>query len=510
MPNGAARTDVSGGLDPRVFGRRLRHVRRGLGLTLEDLATRVGRSAPYLSQIENGHRVPNLELASRLATGVGVPLEELLVPEAPDRRSELEMRYARMVEEPLFRDLGLPALTVSARVPDEALEHVIGLFEALQRERAVRTATPEEARRANLLLREEMRARGNYFADIESVARDALIAVDHAGPGAPSPQTVADLVRHLGFRVEHVADLPSAMRSLADLRGRRILIPQRNELDARAARSVIFQTLAHQALEHSQPRDVHEFLRQRVEVNYFAGAILVPEASAAPYLQAAKARNDLSVEDLAEAYNVSYEMAGHRFTNLATRHLDLAVHFIRSDEHGVVWKAYENNDVPFNRDVSGAVEGQRLCRNWGTRRVFDTPRSYDIHYQYTETPKGMFWCATYLEVDREPQHAVTVGTTFSGAKHFRGRTTLARSTSSCPDPACCRRPTSEQAERWGGLVWPSPRPHSHLLASMPVGVFPGVDLLEVYEFLDSHPPTPSTGPSDGAEDTTPVDGSALP
>lgn len=488
LQDASPRPDVARGLDPNVFGRRLRHVRRRSGLTLEVLATRVERSAPYLSQIENGKRIPNLDLAARLAAGVGVPLEELLIPEAPDRRSELEMRLERITIDPLYRGLGLPELTISSRLPDEALEHVIVLFEALQRERTVRGATPEEARRANLLLREEMRARGNYFTEIEAVARDALLAVGHRAPGTPPPQTVAALVALFGFRIEHVADLPTSMRSLADLRNRRILIPKRNALDAQSARSVIFQALAHHALGHGQPRDVHEFLHQRVEANYFAGALLVPESSAVPYLLNAKERNDLSVEDLAEAYNVSYEMAGHRLTNLATRHLDLAVHFIRSDEHGIVWKAYENDDVPFNRDVTGAIEGQRLCRQWGTRRVFDTPRAYDISYQYTETPAGMFWCATSLAVDREPQHAVTVGTTFSEAKYFRGRSTKERSTSSCPDPACCRRPTPELADRWGGLVWPSPRPHSHLLASMPVGAFMGVDLAETFEFLEANPP----------------------
>ena len=472
-----------------MFGHRLRHARRAAGLTLEQLAVRVERSAPYLSQIENGRRTPNLALAARLAAGVQAPLEDLLIPEAPDRRSELELRVRRMSEDPIFRSLGLPPLAPSAKLPDAALEQIVGLYDALERERAVRSATPEEARRANLLLREEMRNRGNYFTEIESVMRDALRAVGHRGAGALPPHTITEIVRHFGFRVETVTDLPSTMRSLMDLRSRRILIPQRNELDAQSARSVVLQSLAHHALEHQQPRDVHEFLRQRVEANYFAGAALLPEEAAVRVLRTAMQANDLSVEDLADTFNVSYEMAGHRFTNLATRHLDLAVHFIRSDEHGVVWKAYENDDVPFNRDAGGAVEGQRLCRQWGTRRVFDTPRTYDIHHQYTETSAGMFWCATYLEVGRMPQHAVTVGTTFSSAKYFRGRATKARSVSSCPAPDCCRQPGSALERRWEGLAWPSPRPHSHLLASMPVGAFPGVDLREAYEFLEGHPAT---------------------
>jgi glyceraldehyde 3-phosphate dehydrogenase len=40
------------------------------------------------------------------------------------------------------------------------------------------------------------------------------------------------------------------------------------------------------------------------------------------------------------------------------------------------------------------------------------------------------------------------------------------------------------AERWDGLAWPSARVRSHVLAALPVGTFPGVDLQEVYAFLE--------------------------
>ena len=40
-------------------------------------------------------------------------------------------------------------------------------------------------------------------------------------------------------------------------------------------------------------------------------------------------------------------------------------------------------------------------------------------------------------------------------------------------------PPADLAIRWDGLAWPSARVHSHLLAAMPPGVFPGVDDTEV-------------------------------
>jgi hypothetical protein len=35
------------------------------------------------------------------------------------------------------------------------------------------------------------------------------------------------------------------------------------------------------------------------------------------------------------------------------------------------------------------------------------------------------------------------------------------------------------------MVWPSARAHSHLLAALPPGTFPGVDNTEIYQFLES-------------------------
>jgi hypothetical protein len=69
---------------------------------------------------------------------------------------------------------------------------------------------------------------------------------------------------------------------------------------------------------------------------------------------------------------------------------------------------------------------------------------------------------------------------------MRGRETTERSRSRCPDPTCCALPPADLADRWEGLAWPSARVHSHLLAAMPPGVFPGVDQVEVLTFLERH------------------------
>ena len=470
--------------DTVVLGKRVRHLRVERGLTLAALGKSVGRGAPYLSQVENGKRTPTLDVLSALAEALDTDVPALLDPTPPTRRAELEITLRRAQEDPTYRALGLPELTLSSRVPDEALEHITRLYAELKSQHTVRAQTPESARKGNAALREEMRSKGNYFHEIEGLAADALDAVGYPGAGPVSPRLLSDMAAHFGFTVHPVMDLPGAARSLTDLRHGRIYIPQRDEFDTRQARTVVLQTLGHFALDHADPADFGEFLRQRVEANYFAGAVLLPERASVPTLQAAKKTRQLSIEDLGEIFGVSYEMAAHRFTNLSTHHLDIPVHFIRSDAEGVIWKAYENNGVPFPTDPDGAIEGQRLCKHWATRQVFSSQAKFDLHYQYTDTGAGTYWCVTYLEADRQPHHAITVGTRFADAQYFTGRETTRRSRSQCPQGPCCRQPDPVLHTKWNRKAWPSPKPHSHVLAAMPAGTFPGVDLEEAYEFLE--------------------------
>ena len=61
------------------------------------------------------------------------------------------------------------------------------------------------------------------------------------------------------------------MRSLTDLRNRRIYVKQ-EPVGGHSPRAVILQALGHFLLGHEAPRDFADFLRQRVEANYFAAA----------------------------------------------------------------------------------------------------------------------------------------------------------------------------------------------------------------------------------------------
>jgi transcriptional regulator with XRE-family HTH domain len=483
----AAEKDVPVGPDPVLLdlvtlGQRLRHLRRTKGLTLEQLGAAVGRAPSQLSLIENGRREPRLTLLQAIAAALGVPLSDLLRTEAPSRRAGLEIELAHLQADPAYAALGLPTVRAGRRLPADALESLIGLHRELDRRRTEQSATPEVARRANAELRRQMRERDNYFPEIEQAAATVLRSVRHT-TGPLSQRGILDIAAQLGFTLHYVGDLPGSTRSVTDLRHRRIYLPQVATGKGHDPRAVVLQTLGHFVLGHADPSDYADFLRQRVEANYFAAALLMPEGFAVDFLRQAKDDRALAIEDFRDAFGVSYETAAHRFTNLATHHFQIPVHFMRVHSSGTVYKAYENDEVRFPADVTGAIEGQPVCRWWAARTVFGAPNRYSAFYQYTDTGTGTYWCTVHVESTRSGEFSVTVGTPYEHARWFRGGSTTNRTTSACPDPACCRLPPAALVDEWRGRAWPSARVHSHLLAALPPGTFPGVDATDVYEFL---------------------------
>jgi transcriptional regulator with XRE-family HTH domain len=472
-------------LELSTLGHRIRHQRVSHGMTLDELGEVVGIAGSQLSLIENGKREPKLSVLQAIAAATGAQVTDLLSSEPPNRRAALEIELERAQSGSVFRQLGIAPVKVTKGMSDETLEAILGLHRELQRREREAIATPEEARRANTELRLEMRGQHNYLPDIEKLAEKQLKAAGHVS-GALTHRTVSIMAEKLGFELIYAGDLPHSARSVTDLEHGRIYLPPASIPGGHGLRSMALQAMAHRLLGHQPPTDYADFLRQRLEINYFAACCLMPETASVAFLQQAKKDRNLAVEDFRDAFGVTHEAAGMRMTNLLTVHLGIPLHFLRVDGSGAISRVYENDDLPLPMDVTGSVEGQIVCRRFLARSAFDEQNRTTEHYQYTDTPAGTFWCSTQTGVTTEGQFSITVGVPFDDAKWFRGRETQKRGASSCPDEACCRRPSAEAAERWAGKSWPSARVHRHMFSPLPRGAFPGVDDTEVYDFLDRH------------------------
>ncbi|WP_236683702.1 helix-turn-helix transcriptional regulator [Demequina flava] len=477
-----------------TLGRRIRFYRTRNGMTLDQLSAACDTATSQLSLIENGKREPRLSLLGVIAEALGVSVSDLLREEAPTGRDALEIELERAQEGPSYRELGLPALRPSKSMSDETLRTLVGLHRELDRRARQAIATPEQARRANTDLRLQMREIDNYLPEIEALADEAVATVGHTA-GALTHRTVAEMAEHVGLSIVHTDDLPHSARAVVDMEHGRIYIPPASIPGGHGLRSLALQAVAQTVLEHREPVDYADFLRQRLEASYYAAACLMPRSSAVPFLEEAKRDRAIAIDDFRDAYGVTHEAAALRFTNLATQRLGIRLHYVRVAGDGTVAGAYENDGLPPPLDATGSTEGEVVCRFWSARRAFARKTRTTEHYQYTDTPAGTFFEATQTGIGSD-EYSITVGVPYAESKWFRGRQTPVHETSKCPDVSCCRRPADGLAERWTGRSWASPRVRPYLFAPLPHGTYPGIDDRELHEFLQSHAddsPIPSNG-----------------
>src|SRR5215211_4048228 len=70
-------SEMVAAVSARRLGGRVRELRRGRGLTLEELAELSGVSRAMISKLERGEKNPTLVVAAKLAEGLGVTLSQL-------------------------------------------------------------------------------------------------------------------------------------------------------------------------------------------------------------------------------------------------------------------------------------------------------------------------------------------------------------------------------------------------------------------------------------------------
>ena len=86
-----------------VIGDRLRELRETTNLSQGDIEKRTGLLRCYVSRVENGHTVPNIETLEKLAAAFEVPLWKIFyegsVPAHPLIRSHVIRRVSTLISE---------------------------------------------------------------------------------------------------------------------------------------------------------------------------------------------------------------------------------------------------------------------------------------------------------------------------------------------------------------------------------------------------------------------------
>ena len=475
----------------KIFGRRIRHYRLLREMTLKDLGEKIGKSPAILSMIENGGRSPSLPTLESIAAALQVTTADLVIAEPPDARSEMEIRYEGLADGASAREFDLNLPRISRAIPDEFLEDYLKLESEARRLSDSRGADDIDSYDADVReVREEWQRAYNYSEDLEKRAHAALKQSGYDGAGNTSKRLLTALARKIGFKIYNIDDMPRMMHTVVDMASQRIYIGSGDFIRTTEARSVLAQNLAHLYLNHPPARTFVEKIRNRLEANYFAGALLMPEKSMAALMKDAANQGDLSIEDLRQVFFVSAEMAAHRFTNLAYQHLGVESHFIRTDSLGHISKSFAIDGLELPVHSLDPRRSSRVCTKWSASRVFRQARAFCPLYQISVGAGQGYFCISRIPDEPGLQKiSITVGCRRKDGAIFRGyreaeEVEVGNSQPLCSIQPCCKRAPPEVVSSWENRCRFTAR-----RAGDPLGTVTGHNVLtedmhELYNFLE--------------------------
>ena len=356
----------------------LRDLRRAAGVNQRAMATRLGLSVSYLSQLESGERPLTAAVTAALARHFPAALAGI-EGEAPARRlSALAAAFA----DPAVAALDAESIARLADERPDLADRFVALH-AAKRAAEERAALAEEAMTAGAgqagigtrlpweAVRDWFHDAGNYVDPLDGAA-EALVA-----NGDPIERHLAD--RDVTLALDADDDAPLArfdgrvltLAAATPIETRRFLVAHR--LAAIAFADAIAGIAAAAPLAHDEARR----LLSIGLANYAAGALVMPYAA---FRAGAKAvRHD--IDRLSRRFGVSFEQACHRLSTLQRPGAEgIPFYFCRVDMAGNITKRHSATRLQFAR-FGGA------CPLWHVHEAAAIPDR--ILVQHAETPDGV-------------------------------------------------------------------------------------------------------------------------
>lgn len=353
-------------------GRQLRALRHDAGLNQRAMATRLGLSVSYLSQLESDERPLTAAVTAALAQHFPAALAGI-EGQAPARRL---VALGHALADPAVAPLPAETIAHIAEEQPDLADRLIALH-AAKRTAEERAALAEEAMTAGVGGRLPWEAVRDWFHD----AGNYVDILDRAAEALSAQGDLADALRGHGIRIATDADeeAPLSRFDGAALtlnvalppESRAFLIAHR--LAAIAFAGPIATIVAAAPLAQPQARR----LLAIGLANYAAGALVMPYR--AFRAEARRMRHD--IDRLSRRFGVSFEQACHRLSTLQRPGEEgIPFYFCRVDMAGNITKRHSATRLQFAR-FGGA------CPLWHVHEAVAIPDR--ILVQYAETPDGV-------------------------------------------------------------------------------------------------------------------------
>jgi predicted transcriptional regulator/DNA-binding XRE family transcriptional regulator len=376
-------------------GPKIRRLRESHALTQAAFAERLGVSASYLNQIENGQRPLTAPVLLALAQAFSVSLSDFTQEDTERLIGDLKEALA----DPVFAGLA-PNLQDLKNVAANVtwLAHAFLDLHIAFRRTTERMQMLDEAfssgragteRKPGVILpyeevRDFFHYRGNYIDRLDPAAEN-LAEKLFSGATIRASQLAEYLFKRHGIRVEtELVDPESRFMRRFDRVGRVLWL--RDGLD----RSSTSFHIAHQIGLLEQEDAIEDIVSRagfktnaaasltRIGLaNYFAGALLMPYAR---FLTAAKSTR-YDVERLCNMFGTSFEQVGHRLSTLQKPNArGVPFYFVRIDRAGNILKRHSSTRFQFAR-FGGT------CPLWNVHEAFEAGNRTLV--QLAEMPDGV-------------------------------------------------------------------------------------------------------------------------
>lgn len=376
------------------LGRRLKRLRRELGLNQSAMAGELGVSPSYLNHLERNQRPVTAQVLLRLAEAYDVDLKSFAAEGGEGIGTQ---QLAEIFADPMFGGIAVPRYEL-VEVADNApavADAVSRLYEALVEQR--RRPAGEEAQSAlspETWVRDHIQAERNHFAYLEEAAETLAGALgDPLGLDQPLRRRLKE-----GFGIEARIVPPELIDGASqhyDLHRKRLMLSALLRPESRTfglayqLALVEFRPLIEKMIEAAAAPDppTRRLLHMSL-ANYAAGAILMPYA---PFLEAAE-KHRYDIDRLCASFGASVEEVAHRLTTLNRMGARGVPFFmLRVDSAGNISKRFAGEAFPFSR-YGGT------CPRWNLHSAFQTPGR--VVTQMVETPDGQRFFTIARTVER--------------------------------------------------------------------------------------------------------------
>jgi len=367
------------------LGRRLRRLRRELGLNQSAMAAELGVSPSYLNHLERNQRPVTAQVLLRLAEAYDVDLKSFA---AEGAEGTDVAQLAEIFADPMFGGTAVPRYEL-VEVADNApavADAVSRLYAALVERRREPAGESERDARAPLSpqswVRDHIQAGRNHFPYLEEAAETQAGALaDPLGIAEPLRRRLKE-----GFGIEArivPPDLIDGASQHYDLHRKRLMLsallrPESRTFGLAYQLALIeFRPLIEKMVKAAAPPDAPTGRLLHMSLaNYAAGAIMMPYA---PFLAAAETHR-YDIDRLCAMFGASVEQVAHRLTTLNRNNARGVPFFmLRVDAAGNISKRFAGENFPFSR-FGGT------CPRWNLHSAFQTPGR--VVTQIVETPDG--------------------------------------------------------------------------------------------------------------------------